>query len=173
MRPTGLKTYDKRSKRAVFECVIPGTKGRKRVRKVTQVTSWDDLLNQLKTFRDSILETVIALPEIPTLRAYITEQWETYAARLSNEKRRSSEAILEHHLLPLLGNIRIGRITTAHAEDVISAMRKKTYGDKRKYSNAYINTALHLLRGVLFHAYRRRLLLEAPFAREKLPFLVE
>ena len=58
-------------------------------------------------------------------------------------------------------------------EDVIAAMKKKTHGEERRYSNAYINTVVHLLRGILFHAYRRRVLSEPPFAREKLPLLPE
>jgi integrase len=174
MKPAGLKSYDKKRKRAVFEVIIPGTHSRKRLRKVVTVENYDDCLAKLKVFRDSVhhADKPPVRMEVPTLRAYVDECWETYALRLTTAKRRSNEAILQHHLLPALGTTRIDRITTAHAEDVISAMRKKKH-DGKPYSNSYINTILTLLRGLLTHAYRRRAIPEPPFAREKLPLLPE
>lgn len=173
MKPTGLKSYDKKTKKAVFECSVPGTRGHKRIRKVVVVKDVADRNEKLHNFRSKIKggETTV-LADVPTLRAYIKEQWESYAIRLSHNKRRSGEAILEHHLLPLLGNVRIDRITSAHADDIVAAMRKKTH-DEKPYSNSYINTCLHLLRSILMHAYRRRFLTEPPFGRDAIRFLPE
>jgi len=173
MRPTGLKSYDKKRRKAVFECSVPGTRGHKRIRKVVVVKDAADLNEKLHNFRAKIKggETTI-VADVPTLRVYLKEQWESYAIRLSHNKRRSCEAILNHHLLPLLGNTRIDRITSAHVDDVVAAMRKKTH-DEKHYSNAYINTCLHLLRSILMHAYRRRFLQEPPFARDPIHFLPE
>ncbi|HEY8165467.1 MAG TPA: hypothetical protein VIF83_07935 [Gemmatimonadaceae bacterium] len=109
---------------------------------------------------------------MPTVHAYTDEHWQNYAIRLSHNKRRSGEAIVQHHLLPLLGNTRIDRITSAHADDVVAAMRKKTH-DEKPYSNAYINTCPHLLRSILMHAFRRRFLQEPPFARDSIHFVPE
>ncbi len=79
--------------------------------------------------------------------------------------------MLTHHLLPVLGNIRLDRITIAHLEDFLTVMQRKTYGaEKKQYSNATINTCLHLVRSILKHAWRRRVLSEYPL-REKLPLL--
>ena len=103
MRPTGLKSYDKKTKRAVFEVIVPGTGSRKRVRKVVHVDGWDDLQEKLKAFRDSVQhpDRESAPPTaIPTLHEYKGAQRESYASRLSREKRRSDEAILKLHLLP-------------------------------------------------------------------------
>src|SRR5579872_2733795 len=176
MKLTGLKSYNKKTKRTVFEVIVPGTGSRKRIRKVVYVDGWDDLQEKRKAFRDAVLhpDRESAPPTaIPTLHEYKSAHWESYASRLSPEKRRSDEAILKLHLLPILGNTHIDKITTAHVEDVIAAMKKKTHGEKGRYSNAYINTVVHLLRGILFHAYRRRVLSDPPFAREKLPLLPE
>ena len=172
MRPTGLKSYDKRTKKAVFEVIVPGTKSRKRLRKVVTVAGWDDLLAQLHAFRTTAKNDDAPRAHAPTLREYVDEQWETYALRLTHAKRRSNEAILHHHLLPVLGTTRIDRITSSHAEDVVSSMRKKKHRGG-PYSNSYINTVLTLLRGLLMHAYRRRVMNEQAFARERLPLLPE
>src|SRR5436305_2101975 len=147
-RPVGLKSYEKRTKRAVFECIVPGTGARVRKRKVVTVTGWDNLLEQLAAFRESIKhpETAITLPEdIPTLRAYATQEWESISSRLSPNKRKNHHAVLQHHILPTLGNVRLDRVTIAHLEDFVTAMQRKTH-DGRPYSNATINSCLHLIR---------------------------
>jgi len=175
-RPTGLKSYDKRTKRAVFECVVPGTKSRSRKRKVVTVDGWDDLLHQLKAFRDSVQhpEDAVVLPgDVPTIRAYVTTCWDAFSSRLSTKKRGNHNALLELHLLPFLGNVRLDRVTIAHLEDFVRVMQRKTYGaTKRPYSNSTINTALHLVRSILKHAWRRRVINDYPL-REKLPLLSE
>jgi len=125
MKLTGLTSYDKKTKRAVFEVIVPGTGSRKRIRKVVYVDGWDDLQEKLKAFRDAVKHPdreVTPPTAIPTLHEYKSTHWESYASRLSREKRRSDEAILKLHLLPILGNTRIDKITTAHVEDVIAAM---------------------------------------------------
>lgn len=176
MRPTGLKSYDKRSKKAVFECSVPGTRGRSRKRKVITVTGWDNLLEQLKAFRDSVQhpESATVLPaDIPTMRAYVASAWESITSRLSDAKRANEHALLHHHLLPVLGSVRLDRLRIAHLEDLVSVMQRKTYGpDKRRYSNSTINTCLQLVRKILKHAWRRRILTDYPL-REKLPLLPE
>lgn len=174
-RPVGLKSYEKRTKRAVFECIVPGTGARVRKRKVVTVTAWDNLLEQLAAFREGIKhpESAVTLPdEIPTLRAYVTQEWESISSRLSPNKRKNHHAVLQHHILPTLGNVRLDRMTIAHLEDFTSRMQRKTYGDKRPYSNATINSCLHLIRKILKHAWRRRIIADYPL-REKLPLLHE
>src|SRR6185436_20625637 len=104
-RPTGLKSYDKRTKKAIFECVVPGTQSRSRKRKVVTVNGWDDLLQQLKAFRDSVQhpeDTVVLPGDIPTIRDYVTTCWDAFGSRLSPKKRGNHHALLEHHLLPFL-----------------------------------------------------------------------
>lgn len=174
MRPVGLKSYDKHTKKAVFECSVPGTRGHKRIRKVIKVESWDDLETKLKTFRDSVQhpEQAITLPgDIPTLRAYVATAWESISSRLSDAKRKNQHAQLAQHILPALGNVRLDRMTTAHLEDFVSSMQRKRH-DERPYSNATINSCLHLTRKILKHAWRRRVLTDYPL-REKLPLLPE
>jgi integrase len=175
MKPTGLKSYDKYTKKAVFECIVPGTGARIRKRKVVTVKSWDDLLEQLRGFRESIQHPEHATPlpgDIPTLRTYVATSWESISSRLSEAKRKNHYAILTHHIIPALGNVRLDHVTIAHLEDFASTMQRKTYGDKRPYSNATINTCLHLVRKILKHAWRRRVLTDYPL-REKLPLLHE
>lgn len=176
MKPAGLKSYDKRTKKAVFECIVPGTRSRKRKRKVIMVTGWDDLLEQLKIFRESIQhpERYIVVPgDVPTLRTYIGTAWASLTSRLSPRKRRNQEAVLHHHLLPFLGHVRLDHVTIAHLDDLVSMLQRKTYGRAQQpYSNSTINTCLHLLRSILKHAWRRRILSDYPL-REKLPLLPE
>lgn len=174
-RPAGLKSYDKYAKKAVFECIVPGTGARVRKRKVVTVTGWENLLEQLKAFRDAIQhpELAITLPaDIPTLRAYVEAAWESIGNRLSAAKRKNQYAMLIHHIIPALGNVRMDRFTIAHLEDFASTMQRKTHGNKRPYSNSTINTCLHLVRTILKHAWRRRVLTDYPL-REKLPLLPE
>lgn len=110
---------------------------------------------------------------MPTLRVYVDAAWENISSRLSAAKRVNQRAMLTHHLLPVLGNIRLDRITIAHLEDFVTAMQRKTYGaPKKPYSYATINTCLHLVRSILKHAWRRRVLTDYPL-REKLPLLPE
>lgn len=173
-RPAGLKSYDKHTKKAVFECIVPGTGARVRKRKVVTVTSWGNLLEQLATFRDAIQhpERAVTLPsDIPTLREYASSAWESITSRLSPAKRGNQHALLEHHLLPSLGGVRLDRITIAHLEDFTSVMQRKRHNGKT-YSNSTINTCLHFIRKILKHAWRRRVLTDYPL-REQLPLLPE
>src|SRR5258706_13424352 len=175
-RPTGLKSYDKRTKKAVFECSVPGTRGHLRKRKVGTVTGWANLLEQLKIFRDGVQhpEDAVVLPgDIPTIRAYVTSTWEALSSGLSCNKKTNQEALLAHHVTPFLGNVRLDRITIAHLEDFVRVMQRKTHGkEKKPYSASTINTCLHLIRTILKHAWRRRVINDYPL-REKLPLLPE
>jgi len=174
MKPTGLKSYDKYTKKAMFECIVPGTGARIRRRKVVTVKSWDDLLEQLKAFRDSIQHPEHAIPlpgDIPTLRAYVATSWDSISSRLSEAKRKNQHAQLQQHILPALGSVRLDQVTIAHLEDFVSMMQRKRH-DERLYSNATINSCLHLIRKILKHAWRRRVLTDYPL-REKLPLLHE
>lgn len=176
MRPVGLKSYDKRTKKAVFECSVPGTRGHKRLRKVVKVKSWDDLETKLAAFRDSVQhpERVTPLPgDTPTLRSYVASSWESISSRLSSAKQKHQRAQLEQHIIPVLGQVRMDQITIAHLEDFVTVMQRKTYGPaKRAYSNSTINSCLHLVRKILKHGWRRRVLTDYPL-REKLPLLSE
>lgn len=174
MRPVGLKSYDKHTKKAVFECSVPGTRGHKRLRKVVIVKSWDDLEAKLAAFRDSVQHPERATPlpgDTPTLRTYVATSWESISSRLSDAKRKNQHAQLEQHVLPTLGNVRLDQVTIAHLEDFVSIMQRKRHDD-RPYSNATINSCLHLIRKILKHAWRRRVLTDYPL-REKLPLLSE
>lgn len=174
MRPVGLKSYDKHRKRAVFECSVPGTRGHKRIRKVVKVKDYDDLETKLATFRDSIQHPERATPlpgDTPTLHAYVATAWESISSRLSDAKQKNQHAQLEQHIMPALGNVRLDQVTIAHLEDFVSIMQRKRHDD-RPYSNATINSCLHLVRKILKHAWRRRVLGDYPL-REKLPLLPE
>jgi len=175
-RPIGLKSYDKRTKKAIFECSVPGTGARVRKRKVVKVTGWNNLLEQLKIFRDSVQhpeESNVLPVDIPTIREYVTSAWESFSSALSCNKKTNQQALLEHHVTPFLGNVRLDRVTIAHLEDFVRLMQRKTHGKERKpYSASTINTCLHLIRTILKHAWRRRILTDYPL-REKLPLLPE
>lgn len=173
-RPVGLKKYNKHTKKAVFECSVPGTRGHQRKRKVVTVTSWDDLLGQLASFREGIQhpERATVLPgDVPTLRGYVATAWESITSRLSVAKRQNQHAVLQHHVFPVLGNVRLDRVTIAHLDDFVSTMQRKRH-DEKPYSNSTINTCLHLIRKILKHAWRRRVLTDYPL-REQLPLLPE
>jgi hypothetical protein len=69
--------------------------------------------------------------------------------------------------------VRLDRVTIAHLEDFVRLMQRKTHGKEQKpYSASTINTCLHLIRTILKHAWRRRILTDYPL-REKLPLLPE
>lgn len=176
MRPVGLKSYDKYTKKAVFECSVPGTRGHKRIRKVVKVESWNDLETKLRAFRDSVQHPERSTPlpdDIPTLRAYVASAWGSISSRLSEAKRKHQHAQLTLHLLPELGNVRLDHVTIAHLDDFVTIMQHKTYGPREQhYSPATINSCLHLTRKILKHAWRRRVLNDYPL-REKLPLLPE
>jgi integrase len=170
MRPVGLKPYDKHTKKAVFECSVPGTRGHKRIRKVVTVKTWDDLETKLAAFRDSIQHPELATPlpaDTPTLRAYVATAWESISSRLADAKRKHQHAQLQLHILPALGNVRLDQVTIAHLEDFVSIMQRKTHDERPS-----INSCLQLVRKILKHAWRRRVLSDYPL-REKLPLLPE
>ena len=92
---------------------------------------------------------------------------------LSCNKKTNQQALLEHHVTPFLGNVRLDRVTIAHLEDFVRLMQRKTHGKQKKpYSASTINTCLHLIRTILKHAWRRRVINDYPL-REKLPLLHE
>lgn len=174
MRPTGLTSYDRKKKKARFECIVPGTNSRKRVRKMITVKSWNDLLAQLKTFRDSVQhpESVTAPDRVPTLSEYVDAAHESLSSRLSPAKRKNNSALLAHHILPVLGDLPLDQVTIAHLEDLVTLLQRKTHGNGRPYSGATINNCLHLVRRILKHAWRRRVITDYPL-REQLPLLHE
>jgi integrase len=111
--------------------------------------------------------------DVPTIRDYVTSTWDVFSSRLSPHKRTNQEALLAHHVTPFLGNVRLDRVTIAHLEDFVRVMQRKTHGKEQKsYSASTINTCLHLIRTILKHAWRRRVLTDYPL-REKLPLLPE
>jgi integrase len=117
-------------------------------------------------------EQTIVLPgDVPTLRTYIELAWESITSRTSVAKRKNHRAMLDHHVLPIIGSVRLDRVTIAHLEDFTTAMQRKRHDD-RPYSNATINSCLHLIRKILKHAWRRRVLTDYPL-REQLPLLPE
>jgi integrase len=103
----------------------------------------------------------------------VLDAWESFSSGLPRNKKTNQQALLEHHVTPFLGNVRLDRVTIAHLEDFVRLMQRKTHGEQKKpYSASTINTCLHLIRTILKHAWRRRVVNDYPL-REKLPLLHE
>ncbi len=180
-RPRGLRRYDKVRKLATFEFIVPGSHGGRRIQKTFKVTSWEDAVEKGDLFRRD-MATVYGdaasggeQREPITFSQYVMREWErTFVPRLSKGKRITNWSIIKHHLIPYFGAMVLSRISDSHVEDFVAAMKAKPRsGDENfRYSPAYINAGLSLLRTFLRNAYRRRVIREFPL-REPLPLLAE
>lgn len=192
----GLLAYESKTCRALIEVIVPGRdeKDRLGARRRQKIVVLDDFVNAGAAIRNFRAEVQREFPDapwpalvegaiipaplssaavVPTFLEYVTEHRASilnhYAEGTSHDTRKS---ILDRHLVPTFGGVRLDAITDAHVSDFVGAMKTKTRDNKKGYSGAFINTALALFARLLRDAVRRRILAEFPL-RERMPRLEE
>jgi len=168
-RPTGLKSYDKYSGRAVFEVILPGTGGRRRVRAVAHTTSYADTLAQLAAFRANALtptppttDLSTSAEAMPTFARYVATWWSLLAERLSGGTAAYETPIVRGPLTKFFGPFRLDKINSALVKDFVARLARDGYAPSSR------NRILSILRKLLRDAVAREILSAYPL-RERLP----
>jgi integrase len=101
---------------------------------------------------DLTTEALLLSPSVPTLREYIATHWKSINAKCSDSTERSNRNSLNTHLLPFFGDMAMITIDEAACEDFGLYMKEKAKAPPT------VNFALRLLRKVLHHARRRKVI---------------
>lgn len=152
--------WDRRTRTARFEVIVPGTNGKTRRRKTFVVEEADIppgkdpravADDEFERFRAEVLaEFAPGRPR--SLRAYYEAHWKTMKARLSKRGARNDEDIMEHRVLPHLGDLRLDAINLAEVRDWVGKLRAEGYAPSS------INRAMSTLRKFLKDAVAREVL---------------
>lgn len=168
----GLK-WDRRAKCAFFD--VRGPSG-KRIRRVLPFDSIEKAKKAFPAFRDdvkageyddrpqpndpkpeAIAAQATSLPAVEvTLASYVAEHWASLHAKCGASTEASNGNSLRSHVLPFFGDRRLADIDEAACEDFTVFMKG------RKKAAPTTNFALRLLRKILHHARRRRVIREVP-----------
>jgi integrase len=143
---------------AYLEVTVPGTKTRRR--KKVECSSRAEAERLHDEFRKQIINpasSVLPLTEVPTFSAYL----ERYGmpGHLSS-KVRKDQALALRAVLPAIGHLRLGRIGFADLEALQSRL---------KGSPHTINQKFGIIRKVLKHARKAKIISELPEFPESLP----
>lgn len=165
----GLK-WDRRSKTAFFDARSPSGK---RIRRVLPFDSVASAKAAFPAFRadvkggrydraaeledgagttDSATPMPVAPQIVSTFREYVAAHWKSINAKCSDSTERSNRNSLNAHLLPFFGDMVITCIDEASCEDFGLYMKEK------HRAAPTVNFALRLLRKVLHHARRRKVI---------------
>lgn len=138
--------YNAKTRTARLEVVLPGTGSRKRIRKTLTAISREDALAEWKKFRESVLAGVRHTPL--TLQAFVDLYWVKIAAGKAPITISCQRSILNKHLLPAFGALRLEKINTAAVRDFAANL-------KGRYSTAYVANSLRVLALLLHQAVER------------------
>lgn len=101
---------------------------------------------------NSVTSAPVASQVAPSFREYVATHWKSINAKCSDSTERSNRNSLNAHLLPFFGDMTIITIDEAACEDFGLYMKEK------EKAPPTVNFALRLLRKVLHHARRRRVI---------------
>lgn len=155
--------YDGETKRAHFEYIKPGTKGVTRKRKTVTASSRAIALKLWSAFMDECKAAYEAEPAPApiTLAGYVSGLWQKTMSRIAPSTRRGYRNHIKNVLLPELGHLPLGKITTAELSDLAGRMKngetKKSTGETRgkKYAPQTIRHCLSLVARILRDAIDR------------------
>jgi integrase len=165
----GLK-WDRRNKTALFDARSPSGKRIRRVLPFDGVASakaafptfradvkagrYDDAANHEEGVDtiDSVTTAPVVTQVAPSFREYVATQWKSINAKCSDSTERSNRSSLNAHLLPFFGDMAVTSIDEAACEDFGLYMKEK------EKAPPTVNFALRLLRKVLHHARRRKVI---------------
>jgi integrase len=189
-------TYDAATKRAYFDCYVPGTAGKLRRRRTVDAATRAEALHLWRVFLDELAEKAdgekmtspptfsASSPQVsivfaassagelkpaPTLREFIDSTFATIAAGLKRSTQRSHRAILRSRLLPEFGETRLDAITSVAVMDYKVRLRNEGL------SPSYVNDCVRVLKMLLHQAVERDVIAAYPLKKrvkkEKEPLL--
>jgi len=167
-RPTGLRRYDKKTGKCLFEVILPGTGNRRRVRKVEYVANYPEALARLSAFREATLCAPIGgaptalSTTVPTFAGYIDAWWALLTTRLGPRTVAHETQLVQGPLRRFFGPFRLDRINSALVNDFAAKLAKDGYAPPTR------NRILSVLRKLLRDAVAREVLATYPL-RERLP----
>ncbi|HEX9460395.1 MAG TPA: tyrosine-type recombinase/integrase [Thermoanaerobaculia bacterium] len=180
-------SYDAATKRAHFNCYVPGTAGKLRRRRTISVETRAEALGLWRAFLDELAAEAIgkakvsgsqsaarevAVDEVaamPTLREFIDAQFETIAAGLKPSTQRSHRSIIANRLLPEFGDTKLDAINS------IAALDFKVRMKNGRFAPSYVNDCVRVLKMLLHQAVERDVIPSYPLKKrvrkEKEPLL--
>jgi len=173
--PRGVLAWYPKSGRALLEVIVPDSDGRTRRRKEVIAASYLHLSEAVLQFRKEVAEVypaaawefAVEKTNAPkTFRAFVAANRALLLANLSEARKDLEAHILHEHVLPFFGDVKLHDLTDRHLDQFLVALKAKTYerrGEQRKYSQAYINTVLRVLRKVVHRAVQYREINAFPF----------
>lgn len=196
-------SYNPTTKVGFFDCRVPGSVGTKRRRRTVHAETREEAKALWRAFTDELAAEAaggssaaktelartgaVAAPATqaaqanaaPTLHEFV-ERYYWPIIRLAFKRRTliSHDSIIKNWLLPFFGARPLDAITTVIVNDFKVAMRnaeREVKGEKRKYSPAYINDSVRVLKMLLHQAVAREVIAVYPIkdkvAKEKEPVL--
>jgi len=173
--PRGVLAYYTKTGLAILEVVVPGTDGKKRRRKVMTISSFLAVEEEVLKFRKEVARAFPAAPwefqvdatNAPrTFREFVEANRKLLLAGMSEQRQELEGQILDAHLLPFFGDERLCDLTDRHLDEFLTTIREKGYvrkREQRRYSAAYVNTVIRLLRKVVHRAVQYREIVSFPF----------
>lgn len=134
-------SFNSKKKIARFEVTLPGTNGRKRVRKTEKAESREEALKKWKRFRDSVLAGEREIPL--TLKEFCDQYWARISAGKSAKTVKDQDSVLRCQLLPAFGSTRLDKFTAAAIRDFTTA--KKAEGYAVSSIDDYVRTLIMIL----------------------------
>lgn len=155
--------FNAKRRRASFEVVLPGTRGRRRCRKIVKAATRDEALALFRKFRAETLARTAAIPEF--FSDYLKRFWPLVEMRLGKKAASYESSVVEKILKPFFGRYRLKEINAALLRDFVAQLRR------RPYAPSTINRCVSVLRKILNDAVAREVIGEFPakgrLAKEK------
>jgi Phage integrase, N-terminal SAM-like domain len=187
MKLTGL-TYDREKGLARFEVIVPGTAGKVRKRHTERATlrihtcgkscrkncsrggEWeiDETAAELSfmNFKSRVVnggaDEATPTDEI-TFSSWVRDYWHVITADMKPQTARRNLYLINVHLMPAFGSLRLAQIDDNRLHDLRTALRGKRYGKALStYSHSTINNVMNCMAGILGKAVKRHVLQKLP-----------
>lgn len=172
-------SWNKKTKRAWCEVIVPGTKSKQRLRRVIKADTEKLAYERFRTWRDAVL-IAKGEPEVWTLRIYVARFWPLMKARYAPKGAQAVEEALTNRILPFIGDLPLSQITAPTLKDLKSQLINVGWKRKgapegeapRPYAPGSINNAVATVKMLLRDAVGRELLAHYP-VKAKVPREIE
>lgn len=176
---TGLRSYDKRTRVAVFDVYLPGSRTERR-RRTVECESYQNALSKLAAFKQELQQEVdgggaeaAALPSpaavvtalaVPTFDEYVNTWWDSsISANQNPQTKKRNEAALKNHIRPFFGLMLMAEAAKdITVEDFVAHLKAYRKKNKQPLSPASINTCLILIRTIFGNAMKREVIHRVP-----------
>jgi integrase len=160
-------SYDPKAKRAVLDLFVPGSNGRKRIRRTLKGVSRDAALEEWRKLR-ARLRTPPPAPTL-TFRAFVETYWSKTTLGMIEKTKKGYQILLDQTILPNLGDLALDKVDTAAVRDLAAEMKAgvcrvaKGKPPAGGYAPSSVRRSVVLIRRILRDAVDRKALAGNPF----------